>query len=144
MADYTFYRTGVNPYGLNKEITAAVLPRLLDGISHVPSLGIIVVHAAGELPAEQQEIISQVIAQHDPTIKTEEQIADERKVAAKAGAENIAAAIPGWAHWTETEVLAYIDGNVTDLASAKVVLKALARMVVALRNAEWPHLEAGG
>jgi hypothetical protein len=55
--------------------------------------------------------------------------------------DSLAASIPGWAAWTETEVLGHIDSNVTDLASAVVVLKAMARMVVALRNKTWPNLE---
>jgi len=49
--------------------------------------------------------------------------------------------IPGWASWTEAETLAYIESEVVDLASAKTVLKAMARMVIALRNKAWPHLE---
>ncbi len=44
-------------------------------------------------------------------------------------------ALPGWATWTAEEAMAWVDANVTDLASAKVVLKALARMVVYLRDA---------
>jgi hypothetical protein len=53
-----------------------------------------------------------------------------------------AAAIPNWAAWTEAEAVAYIESNVTSLANAKVVLIALARVVVALRDATWPHLGA--
>lgn len=49
-------------------------------------------------------------------------------------------AIPNWATWTAAEATAYIDAQVTDIASAKVVLRALARVVVALRDAQWPWL----
>ncbi len=56
-------------------------------------------------------------------------------------AESQATAIPNWAHWTEQQVIDYINTNVTSLATAKVVLVALARMVVALRNETWPGLQ---
>ncbi len=59
----------------------------------------------------------------------------------QSNAKTQAANIPNWATWTETETLAYIDTNVTDLASAKVVIRAMARMIIALRNQEWPELE---
>jgi hypothetical protein len=71
-------------------------------------------------------------------------IADAERVALEAVAASggtLAASIPGWATWTDAEVLDHIDSNVTDLASAVVVLKALARMIVALRNRTWPNLE---
>ena len=56
-------------------------------------------------------------------------------------ADTDAANIPGWASWTEEQVLDWIDDNVTDLASAKTALTAMARMLVALRNKTWPGLE---
>ena len=51
-----------------------------------------------------------------------------------------AGAIPNWATWDEATAVAYIETSVTDLASAGTVLVALARMVVALRDAQWPWL----
>jgi len=59
----------------------------------------------------------------------------------KAGAKAQASAIPNWASWTEIQATDYVDNNVTDLASAKVVLRAMARMMIALRNERWPDLE---
>lgn len=81
-----------------------------------------------------------VLDAHDPDVLTDAQQAAARE----ARAETDAANIPGWARWTETEVLDYIDTNVTDLASAKVVLTAMARLLVALRNKQWPNLEGSG
>ena len=52
-----------------------------------------------------------------------------------------AASIPGWATWTEQESLDWIDLNVTDLDSAKQAIKAMTRMLLALRNKNWPNLE---
>lgn len=44
------------------------------------------------------------------------------------------AAMPGWATWTDAEAEAWIEANVTDLASAKTALKAMAKAIVYLRN----------
>ena len=54
--------------------------------------------------------------------------------------------IPGWASWTEAEVLAWLDTNVepeigTIAPETYKALKAMARMIVALRNKTWPQLE---
>ncbi len=62
---------------------------------------------------------------------------DTVQSSAKSQVQNI----PSWANWTETETLDHIDTNITDLASAKVVIRAMARMLIALRNQEWPELE---
>ena len=43
--------------------------------------------------------------------------------------------LPGWATWTAAEAEGWIQANVTDLASAKVALRAMARMLVMLRDA---------
>ncbi len=57
-------------------------------------------------------------------------------------AKTDAASIPNWATWDETQALDHIDANVIDLASARVVLKAFARLLVALRDSQWPNLTA--
>lgn len=67
--------------------------------------------------------------------------ADATLDARQAGAKAQAQAIPNWATWTEAQVIDYITTNVTDLASAKTVLIAMGRMLVALRNQQWPDLE---
>lgn len=59
----------------------------------------------------------------------------------KQSAKTQALNIPAWADWTEAQAQDYIETNVTTLASAKVVLKAMARMLVALRNETWPDLQ---
>lgn len=43
--------------------------------------------------------------------------------------------LPGWASWTADQAADWIDVNVTDLASAKVALTAMAKAIVFLR--EW-------
>lgn len=42
--------------------------------------------------------------------------------------------LPGWATWTATEAEAWINANVTDLASAKTALKSMAKAIIHLRN----------
>lgn len=41
---------------------------------------------------------------------------------------------PGWADWTVEEAETYIENQVTDLQTAKIVLQALARVAVDLRD----------
>lgn len=55
-------------------------------------------------------------------------------------AEQAAQQIPGWATWDEQRALDWVENNVTDLASAKQAISALARMVIHLRDAQWPGL----
>lgn len=88
-------------------------------------------------PAEGDEDAARdVLAAHNPTEQTPEQAA----LAIAANAPARAAAIPGWATWDEAQAMAWIADNVKDLASAKTVLIAMARMLVALRDAQWPLL----
>lgn len=41
---------------------------------------------------------------------------------------------------TPAQAVAYIDANVTNIASAKAVLKIMARMLIALRDETWPGI----
>jgi len=60
-----------------------------------------------------------------------------RQVTAKSDMQ----AIPNYYKWTADEMESWIDTNVIDIASAKQVLIALARMNAALRNHLFPDLE---
>jgi hypothetical protein len=42
---------------------------------------------------------------------------------------------------TPAQAVAYIENNVTDLASAKTAMQGLARLIVALRDQVWPDLQ---
>ena len=113
---------------------------------------------------EQQAAAAQtVIDDHDHTQLTAEQQAEAgraaleaadvaKQEAAKVGAKNI----PGWALWTEQEALDWLAARLSDAqvdalnvpAAAKqllkdqnTVLRALVRMVVALRDHSWPDLD---
>jgi hypothetical protein len=41
---------------------------------------------------------------------------------------------------TPAQAVAYIETNVTSLATAKTVLKVMARILIALRDETWPDL----
>ena len=73
-------------------------------------------------------------------------------------AEAHARAIPTWATWDETQALDWWEANLSDgqvdlianLADAKVMLKkqnsairAMARLLIAMRDRLWPHLPEG-
>ncbi|MDH5670373.1 MAG: hypothetical protein OEY86_20420 [Nitrospira sp.] len=62
----------------------------------------------------------------------------------QTGAKNAFSAVPGLATATGAEAEAWINANVTDLASAKVAITHLVKMIIALRNDRWPNIEAGG
>jgi hypothetical protein len=42
---------------------------------------------------------------------------------------------------TAAQALTYIDNNVTTLATAKTVLKIMARLIIAMRDELWPDLQ---
>lgn len=95
-----------------------------------------------ELPRDPYEVhaaaIEAAIAAHTPDPLY---FPADVERARQAESGEVAAGVPGWATWTEAEATAWIDANVTDLASAKVALTAMARLIVALRNRAWPGLE---
>ena len=109
----------------------------ISGISRVRDL--VTVHVLDYQDGDE-DAAADVLAAHDPAEQTPEQAA--RKTADDAPAR--AAAIPGWATWDEAETVAWIEDNVRDLESAKQVLVAMARLLVALRDAQWPGLDIEG
>lgn len=88
----------------------------------------------------EQTTYDALLAAHNPALLTSEQEAE----LIEASAIDRASAIPGYATWNEAEALAYIEANVTDLDSAKAVMSALARMIIAVRDQLWPHLTLEG
>lgn len=56
-----------------------------------------------------------------------EQLPDER-------ARDDFDSLPGWATWTTDEAAQWIEDNVTDLASARTAMTAMARAIIALRD----------
>jgi hypothetical protein len=59
----------------------------------------------------------------------------------QSGACDDFTALPGWASWTGAEAETWIENNVTDLASAKTALKAMAKAIMYLRNHICPDLQ---
>ena len=85
-----------------------------------------------------QEVIARDARAAESALRIAEMEAQE---AVRESGEQDFAALPGWATWTVAEAEDYIEAYVTDLASAKAVLKALAKAIVAIRNHEWPGLQ---
>lgn len=56
--------------------------------------------------------------------------ADEDRDVGRADIRNL----PGWATWSADQAESWILTNVTDLASAKVALRAMARILIFLRD----------
>lgn len=52
--------------------------------------------------------------------------------------------LPGWSDWSGDQAETWIEDNVTNLASSKVALKAMARMIVALRDTQEKLVERIG
>lgn len=92
------------------------------------------------LTEKQLADVERVLSTHDPDELSERQ----RQTVIAEEAPERARAIPGWATWDEAQAVAYIENNVKDLASAKIVLVAMARLLVALRDAQWPGLDIEG
>lgn len=89
------------------------------------------------LPTADELIVAWDSYLAEETAKQQQATSDDAKV---ESAKTAAKAIPNWATWNETQAVNYIQTNVTDLASARTVLIALAKMVVALRDDTWPDL----
>jgi hypothetical protein len=53
------------------------------------------------------------------------------------------ASISDWATWDADTAAAWINANVTNVDSAKLVLVRIVQMLVALRNKVFPHISAG-
>jgi hypothetical protein len=127
----------------NEDVRAAFAARVR-GTTHDAARHVVIVHLDGDLTAAERAQLQTIVDTHDPDALTADQILAAATAAIEAAAPERVAAIPGWARWTEQQTVDYLTANVTDLASAKQVLIAMARMLIALRNAQWPHLEAGG
>ena len=49
--------------------------------------------------------------------------------------------IPNWATWNEAQAQQWIDDNLLTLVDARTALKAMSRMLIALRDAQFPNLD---
>lgn len=109
----------------------------ISGISRVRDL--VTVHVLDYQDGDE-DAAGEVLSAHDPAEQTPEQVALDRAMHAPARVKDV----PGWATWDEAQAVAYIENNVKDLPSAKIVLAAMARLLVALRDAQWPGLDIEG
>lgn len=119
---------------------ATSLGNIFQGVS--ARKGKIVIHLADNATGQQQADAQQLVQSHDMNSRTDEQQAIVAAANILSQAETNVRNIPGWASWDEATALQWVTTNVTDLASAKTALLALTRMVIALRDAQWPGLNA--
>ena len=132
----------VNIEKLFQELTAAGLP--VGGIAgtakkisaETPVIYVsdqdIRIDLSEKLTPDQEKTLEEILAAHDP-VDAQKEVEESSITAAKS--------IPGWATWDEAKALDYIESEVIDLKSAKVVLAAMARLLIALRNKQWPDLQ---
>ena len=66
--------------------------------------------------------------------KIDARLAEEAADQVSAAAKTAIASMPGWASWSAAEATAYIDKNVTTLATAKTVMKAMAQAIIYFRD----------
>lgn len=83
-----------------------------------------------ELTASEQSTADVVVAVHNPNGLLPQ---EEDEVIAKEAKQSFRN-MPQWATMTPQEAEDYIINNVNDLASAKVVLRGMAKMLMCLRN----------
>lgn len=131
-----FANKGINFEALDRAMRARFGAR----ISGMSAMGdALIVHVLDPQDGDE-DAAADVLAAHDPAEQTPEQVALDRAMRAPARVKDV----PGWATWDEAQAVAYIENNVKDLPSAKIVLVAMARLLVALRDAQWPGLDIEG
>jgi hypothetical protein len=153
MPDVVVARFDLNIIALDATIRATFGAQTT-GLSTGPSG--VTIHLTDDVTPAQIAQAEQIVLDHDPAVLTPEQIAAAHAAQVEADSYTDIVAIPGWAHWDEETVLAWIDAHtsatqvdaITNLTQAKVVLndmatqlRALSRLCVALRNKVYPSLE---
>ena len=83
-----------------------------------------------DLTAGEQSTADAIVTAHDPDGLLP---SEEDEVIAKEAKQNFRN-MPQWATMTPQEADKYIDDNVNNLASAKVVLRKMAKMLMLLRD----------
>ena len=120
----------IMPGKLQNELNAAGLSVTIEGVAQVvdDKIGVDFVGSpiTGDLAIAQG-----VIAAHDPT---------DYEAIRKADAEADLPNVPAWMKWDVETGKAYIDENVTDLASARAAMKGLMHMLFLMRDYHFPGL----
>ena len=83
-----------------------------------------------------------VINAHDASQLSAGQLVEAQAAVIGSGAEDEARAIPDFVGWTPAEAQAWVQANVTDLPTAKVVLVKMAGMVAAINARVFPRVRA--
>ena len=121
----------INVAKLSKELTAAGI-----AIGGCNSNGI-VWDVDGVTEIQNLPEVQTVLRVHTPD-KTQAEMA---ALARKENAKQEAGLASQLKSLTPQEAVDYIETNVTNLASAKAVMKIMARMLIALQDAQFPELQ---
>lgn len=125
---------GVNVRRLYEELRGALGERV--GSVAVTGDGLLAMLDLDATPEDEAQVEA-VVAAHDPAQPSAQDLIDARRAAAAAAF----ASVPQLARVTPAQAEAYIRNNVNDLASARDALVLMARCILALRDALWPHLQ---
>jgi len=99
--------------------------------------GKIVLTSGYTIPMERKQEFADIVSFHvDPVAYAKR----KRIEARKAVAVNEAKLATELRTLTATEAVAYVENNVTTLATAKTVIKIMVRLLIALRDETWPDL----
>lgn len=121
----------INVAGLTKEIEAA-------GITTGGCNSNGVVWAAdGMTEIQMRADVAAIIAAHNPAVYEQ---AEATRKARRANAQAEAKLAAQLRSLTPQQAVDYIETNVTNLASAKTVIKIMARMLIAMRDEIWPEM----
>jgi hypothetical protein len=118
----------INPSKLHRELERAGLP-----VESVAASGRIDYSRA--LVEHEKALAENICGAHDPRDYVAERQANAMKEAAD---------IPGWSGWTSAQAVSWIENNVHDLDSVRQALKAMARLLIAMRNELYPDLAGEG
>ena len=130
--------TAINRDGLFEELAAAGLPRpVLFHCTRQPFELLMQYPDGTDLGS-----ILTVINAHDASQLSTGQLLEAQAAAIESGAEDEAQAIPDFVGWTPAEAQAWVQTNVTDLPTAKVVLVKMAGMVAAINARVFPRVRA--
>lgn len=84
--------------------------------------------------------VAAIIAAHNYQARQEQRTKIENRQINSASEANLASQLRTL---TPQQAVDYIETNVTNLASAKTVMKIMVRMLIALRDAQFPELPEG-
>lgn len=116
----------VNIEKLKEDTAALFLSRYVD-CNEIDEAANVAVYLTAELTGDEA-VFTALVAAHDPALLSAAQVREQKRKQAVTDY----ASLSQLAGKTDAQIAAFVDANVTDLASAKAAIKFLARAVGAL------------